>query len=104
MPLYGERGAEIHCWERATPWRSWAVWPTKTRHGVARSQQRLKQRKILPLFPLADFGVEAVDLGLLQLEIVVDEEIAEACPQRLVLAEGSQRLAERARQRRRLAV
>src|SRR5215218_2623268 len=40
-----------HCWERATPWRSWTVSSIKTRHGVARSQQRSKRNR--------DQGVEA---------------------------------------------
>src|SRR5215216_6215455 len=64
----------------------------------------LEQRKVLPLLPVADFQIEAVDLGLLQLEIVVDEEIAETRPQGLVLAKGRQRLAERARQGRRFGL
>jgi len=35
-------------------------------------------REILTLLPVAHLGVEAVDLGLLKLKVIVDEEIAEA--------------------------
>src|SRR5476651_1808912 len=43
--------------------------------------------------------MEAVDLSLLQLEIVVDEEVAEAGTQDLVVAQRIERLVEAARQR-----
>ena len=36
------------------------------------------QLEILPLLPLGHFELEAVDLSLLDLEIVVDEAVAEA--------------------------
>src|SRR5215217_123206 len=70
----------------------------------AQSSLDLEQRKVLALLPVADFEVEAVDLGLLQLEIVVDEEVTEARAQRLVVTKGRQRLAERAWQGRRFGL
>src|SRR6266508_2537734 len=87
MPLYGDRRLGVHGLAGPRAWRP---------------ALRLKQRKILPLLPVADFQIESVDLSVLQLEIVIDEEIPEACPQGLVLAKRRQRLAERARQGRRL--
>ena len=85
-PIWGLRGGSCQ----------WAGPAVRSAHGQP------KQREVLALLPVADVQIEAVDLGLFQLEIIIDEEVAEARAQRLVVAEGGQRLGQRARQRRRL--
>src|SRR5688572_13356529 len=62
------------------------------------SDPELKQVEVLPMLPVADFEVEARDLGFLEAAVVVDEGIAEPVAQRLVDLQVLQRLFERARQ------
>src|SRR6185503_15016839 len=57
-----------------------------------------EQVEVFAVFPIAHFQVEAGDLGFLDAQPVVDESIAEAGAQRLVLSQRLQRLVEGARQ------
>src|SRR4051794_37596977 len=84
----------------------WASFLSPTVVTIAMTVMRSPSecREILALLPVAHFGIEAVDLGLLQLQVIVDEEIAEAGAENLVVAQGRQRLLERARQQRRLGL
>src|SRR5262245_66643176 len=64
----------------------------------------LEKVEVFPVFPIAHFEVEAGDLGVLDPTVIVDEIVAEAGAQRLVLSQSGQRIVQRARHRLRLGL
>src|SRR5205823_2118611 len=58
----------------------------------------LKEIEVFAMLPFADLQVEARDLGLLDLAVVVDEGFTDSFAQHLVLAQRFERLRKRARQ------
>src|SRR3979490_1918937 len=58
---------------------------------MAPSGLRSEQLEIFPLFPVTDFGLIAVDLELLDADVVVDEALAEALREAGILPQRRER-------------
>src|SRR6267378_1638812 len=63
-----------------------------------------KRFEILTMLPVGDLGVEALDLGVLDVDVVVDELLPQRLPEKCVVTQGRHRLAQAFRQQVRLGL
>ena len=65
-----------------------------------RARDTLKHLEIFALFPVRDFGLEAFDLGVLDVDVIVDELRAQRVAEKRIVLQREHRLAQCLRQQR----